>query len=1433
MGDSGDEFRQQQQRQRQRQRQRQARRGEARRGRGAAAAAAAEAAAGSGAPPGPPSRPASPPPPAAAGGGGLPPGPPPQSPEGAPEGRRRQREQEQQEEEDEEEEGSVRVRCPSALGSLRRQLHANRCLEPLERPGAAPASEEQPLRGLKRSSGASSSEPSAKKKKQQQQQQQQRRRGTSGRDEDLLVALAMSRSLLEEEKARARHLRGELSRGKGSRAEKKCRLKAPRSPPPLLLQDPGKARREIEARTAALLLLPEVGELPSTPPLPASRLLEAQHSRGTPPRLPGSLWEFSSLTGGSLPGGPSDMGFSLLPPLPEQGFDVDTLFLRPEPAGLPGMGCMAPESESSQTCHPSDQSREVVGSQQGAEGTLRDLVELAGEGLTLTQWNLDVHHLEGPRQEGAALSSAPQKTPVCLQEEEEEEEERERESSGSSHPTFQLSKLATAFGMMVNNPHLSDVQFQVDSGEILYAHLFVLYARCPQLLEAVSQRRNSRGLMWCLSGRALLVDLLFLVVSCFADGVWLPWAGLCLGHGELPQSQSAEHELDPIDHRAFVVAEEGGAETLRMLLSNVPAEAVGAFLKYLYAADPCVPCHLQSDAAVEACVWHLCLYCFRFGVHDLVALCGSHLSFRVSGGPEDGDGVHGCDGMEDRAEIFEELLESMWLDEDEEAFVKCVHQEGNSSETVGEQELKEIYEFAATQRGSAARAWREEEKEKKGCSEVKKHQGRRWGAPHFASSREGLGDPAAAPGTTTGAEPPASPCSPDAGQEGGPQRFPLPLERGAEDRRGVWLRQPLRAPEEVSVQSCLAEGQRCSLEPNEFGSRASVEKPLLPGQKVFPEDSPCEPLVPAWPMRESVLAPSPHCGVGLPRSHLPPVPHPPTFMSGQTGRGCSSSSSFQAALEVPCGGPEETLFGVRPLPGGGPIVVLDSDEEWESGASVGGLLRRLGGSPCKSQELLRLSSSDEEDSGEGGKMLAPDTPLPNRPTSGCLPNPSASLMPEPKRQQWTGESRGGSSPERPSLRDQLPFAYGPLPTPLPGSSHRNSPPLFWDEVVAVHDSPEEQESQVKKGTLIWQNTMGMAEVGGAGSQPGSPPGPMNTEGGSPLAGGGCGPSSEGAAAAAECGERSWTGGTGDDSDGSDILPLTQRSPSSPVLPTQNTPDPAGQLKERLLPVTPLTPMPSYSVMATPELKKELKRFGVRALPKRQMVLKLKEIFQFTHQRRDGESKGRAAASSLAPLPCPVGTLWESQRMVSSRNQCGGSAQEAELCGFPSGLEQLKGTALPAAGFTLGSSTGSGGCLSSPLVSQASTESSLAGSETSVLSHSSPLSEFKTSVLAVEEEEDEEEEAALVPFGCDEGKMEAFRRYVHSTPALCRQILLYQPIELAVLQAALRQNGIRIALGKLLDFLDAHCITFTTAEARKEKLQRSQQDRKRRGQRHRC
>lgn len=98
-------------------------------------------------------------------------------------------------------------------------------------------------------------------------------------------------------------------------------------------------------------------------------------------------------------------------------------------------------------------------------------------------------------------------------------------------------------------------------------------------------------------------------------------------------------------------------------------------------------------------------------------------------------------------------------------------------------------------------------------------------------------------------------------------------------------------------------------------------------------------------------------------------------------------------------------------------------------------------------------------------------------------------------------------------------------------------------------------------------------------------------------------------------------------------------------------------------------------------------------------------------------------------------------------------------------------------------------------------------------------EFGAALESAGEEEVGEEVSASQAAVQTVATEEAVRRYIRSQPALYRKVLLYQPLELAELQAELKQQGIRVASGKLLDFLDTQCITFTTATTRKEKLGR--------------
>ncbi|NWI41901.1 SLX4 endonuclease, partial [Picathartes gymnocephalus] len=212
------------------------------------------------------------------------------------------------------------------------------------------------------------------------------------------------------------------------------------------------------------------------------------------------------------------------------------------------------------------------------------------------------------------------------------------------------------------------------------------------------------------------------------------------------------------------------------------------------------------------------------------------------------------------------------------------------------------------------------------------------------------------------------------------------------------------------------------------------------------------------------------------------------------------------------------------------------------------------------------------------------------------------------------------------------------------------------------------------------------------------------------------------------------------------------------------------------PSTPVTPMPAYSIMETPQLKKELSRFGVRALPKCQMVLKLKEIFQYTHQDRDSDFEDEISYSQPLPQKSPA----RRPRQPKAGRAAGGN-------------RAADGKELPA--------------------SQESAGSSMDGSDISFGSQSSFVNGFETCGFASEEEE--EEFPASQAAAREEEKLEAVRCYIRSNTALYNRILFYEPIELADLHAELKQNGIKISKAKLLDFLDSQCITSTMARARKE------------------
>ncbi|KFV11013.1 Structure-specific endonuclease subunit SLX4, partial [Tauraco erythrolophus] len=408
-------------------------------------------------------------------------------------------------------------------------------------------------------------------------------------------------------------------------------------PPPLLLQDPEKVRKRIQERVA--MLLAEEVEFPPTPKLPASRILEDESRKATW-LLPLSktrecfLWNISALTGPCDP----ELFYTagLTPPIvpwkPVQNHKPENLLLsvgsdqpkvsqqiQPDPSSH-GPTCIEVGGQTSDEAKSGHEDGQFLSHSQKDVQILQDLVELAREGLTLTQWNLDVDQVQAAKQPGQELPSSDIQHSGFVP------PSKEKSLLKSSCKRSSLKLLAEDFGAMVNNPHFSDVQFQVDSGEVLYAHMFVLYARCPQAVQVVSTADGLSPLLQESPG--------------------------CPHPQSVNATESAQSTAGP----------DGKRKTLTVLLC---------------------PC--------------------RFGVRELMEECENN-----TGESQGSSGVDSEDDLisvrddkdcEDRAENFQDLLKSVWVGEDEEEVAmlnpECQKEDDNG---VGEQELEEIYEFAATQR---------------------------------------------------------------------------------------------------------------------------------------------------------------------------------------------------------------------------------------------------------------------------------------------------------------------------------------------------------------------------------------------------------------------------------------------------------------------------------------------------------------------------------------------------------------------------------------------------------------------------------------------------------------------------------------------------------------------------------------------------------------
>ncbi|NXK47141.1 SLX4 endonuclease, partial [Chauna torquata] len=1576
----------------------------------------------------------------------------------------------------------------SAMNSTRREQHVNRCLDEMEEvqmsSSSKPPVPECPICGkqfqtpqsrvshLKRCAAEMdvppkmllqavqlqvstlgdaplqipSNQPSRSKRKgssEEDSKNKQKRAKMETKDEDLLVAMAMSRSLLEQEKQeQAKSVINmkpvaalPIKWKPGS--DKKWRKRGPTTPPPLLLQDPEKARKRIQERVA--MLLAEEVEFPPTPQLPTSRILEDESGKAAW-LLPLAksrdcfLWNFSALTGPCDP--ESFYTAGLTPPivpwkpvqnhkpenvLPSAGSDQPKVSQQIQPDfSSHDPTCVEVRNQTSDEFKsgPEGDGQLLPHSQKDVQN-LQDLVELAKEGLTLTQWNLDVNQVQAVEQSGEELTSSDTPHTGFVP------PPKEKRFLTSSCKRSSLKLLAEDFSAMVNNPHLSDVQFQVDSGEVLYAHMFVLYARCPQAIQVV----HSEG---------------------------------------------------------FLVEEDGNAQTHRVLLNDVTGEAACAFLRYLYAADAGIPAGLLSQVGALAA---------RFGVRELMSECENNTGeSQLSSGVDSEDdliSVRDDKDCEDRAENFQDLLKSVWVGEDEEEVAvlnpECDKEDDNG---VGEQELEEIYEFAATQRKMVQ--GETECREGTDCNmcsdtetalgmnlQTEEEEVKRVNAtqiPFVPHNSEPQKWDVASHGATANGETirkcdvvkdsRSSQVSHDVeGDDHCEKQFPSFHDDTNVNENHEHLSSATQGDycEPSPMKEVIKESGKTLSEKhvdvNDSLLNSESQEDLSPHRSGSYRSSPPKTYVPLFPAVGSSPV-SPKSDRNLAREHVS------TLKQNKKKKSFPFDEIlFQKANELETASGNENTISPAELPHTdldkrtnipvlssllirtedpagqgnekGDVIVLSSDDEMElqqdkKSPESGSALKEMEilgqvkytnveqgpetpkpehnssvteteqkstqvscvitdnvhiSTDVKMSTELPLSSqvdacteskqspnlspekrlSHEVSSGTDSSWLVPDTPVLSKSrsfsTQTHVTSINSSKSPGPK--DSTGSLAAGNSNHEmdrnlikvheAALSDEhLPMENSvsernPSRSPEAGSFSEKSPPVsavdpillspghtnmksrcasisFLSKpvppcheqsledkkdisIVEVEDSEGEKEisiASLSSSVLLgdeppipvddcWHveylspvrgNIQDSKQVGHANTRAASSPRPHSSldqwkspdqaqeiKGSTPLQG-----SPVGRRATLLCVEKSpveactsvgsrpsylnskiWDDWDGEEEEDEfpEMLPLSQRVSAAAGADAVKTPEPACQESDKS-PRTPVTPMPAYSMMETPQLKKELRRFGVRALPKRQMVLKLKEIFQYTHQDVDSDFEDEVPSSQPPPPKSPTkcsrqskaaqttgGKRPKASRAVSKRKQvavassaltvgrdgddlvgppekgCAAPKHGTEMTHHPEGAKEQKRSAVSPEGWSLAADD------EEPMLStsQKSTTSSEDGSDISFSSQSSFVNELEACAFASEEEE--EELPASQAAAQEEEKLEAVRCYIRSNPALYRRILFYEPIELSVLHAELKLNGIKIAKAKLLDFLDAHCITFTTAGARKEREQKGRGNKKQR------
>ncbi|KAL4229719.1 5'-flap endonuclease [Mactra antiquata] len=197
-------------------------------------------------------------------------------------------------------------------------------------------------------------------------------------------------------------------------------------------------------------------------------------------------------------------------------------------------------------------------------------------------------------------------------------------------------------------------------------------------------------------------------------------------------------------------------------------------------------------------------------------------------------------------------------------------------------------------------------------------------------------------------------------------------------------------------------------------------------------------------------------------------------------------------------------------------------------------------------------------------------------------------------------------------------------------------------------------------------------------------------------------------------------------------------------------------KKKWIAPSPFTPMPKYNEMATPALKKELHKYGVKPVGKKRMLKMLEDIYQQTHQyETDSEIEDDDDVNSN-----DKGCHGNASTNISDDNEIQShSDNSSQYVDFHDLMEES--------------------CL----------HLTTSDSDTSA----SPQKNVDVT--------------------------KQLTNYMKSHSELHMKVLTFEPLELDVLKKNVKECGIKCSMDKLMDFLDERCIAFTTKNTRKNRVQK--------------